>query len=50
MLEALFIDFRVGVLRELLFADDLVIIATSLEELKNRIEAWKEGLESKGFV
>ena len=49
VLEALSRDFRVGVPWELLFADDLVIIATSLEELKNRIEAWKEGLESKGL-
>ena len=49
VLEALSREFRVGVPWELLFADDLVIIATSLEELKNRIEAWKEGLESKGL-
>ena len=42
MLEALSRDFRVGVPWELFFADDLVIIATSLE-------AWKQGLESKGL-
>ena len=34
---------------ELFFADDLVIIATSLEECVERVKAWKEGLESKGL-
>ena len=42
-------DFRVGVPWELFFADDLVIIATSLEECVERVKAWKEGLESKGL-
>ena len=49
VLEALSRDFRVGVPWELFFADDLVIIATSLEECVERVKAWKEGLESKGF-
>ena len=43
------LDFRVGVPWELFFADDLVIIATSLEECVERVKAWKEGLESKGL-
>ena len=34
---------------ELFFADDLVIITTSLEECVERVKAWKEGLESKGI-
>ena len=34
---------------ELFFADDLVIIATSLEECVERVKVWKEGLESKGL-
>ena len=34
---------------ELFFADDLVIIATSLEKCVKRVQAWKEGLESKGL-
>ena len=38
-----------GVPWELFFADDLVIIATSLEECVERVKAWKEGLESKGL-
>ena len=49
VLEALSRDFRVGVPWELFFADDLVIIATSLEECVERVKAWKEGLESKGL-
>ena len=49
MLEALSRDFRVGVPWELFFADDLVIIATSLEECVERVKAWKQGLESKGL-
>ena len=49
VLEALSRDFRVGVPWELFFADDLVIIATSLEECVEHVKAWKEGLESKGL-
>ena len=49
VLEALSMEFRVGVPWELFFADDLVIIATSLEECVARVEAWKEGMESKGL-
>ena len=47
VLEALSRYFRVGVPWELFFADDLVIIATSLEECVERVKGWKEGLESK---
>ena len=49
VLEALSRDFRVGVPWELFFADDLVIIATSLEECVEHVKAWKERLESKGL-
>ena len=38
-----------GVPWELFFADDLLIIATSLEECVERVKAWKEALESKGL-
>ena len=34
---------------ELFFADDLVIIAKSLEECIDRVKAWKEAMESKGL-
>ena len=46
VLEALSRDFRVGVPWELFFADDLVIVATSLEECVARVKAWKEGMDS----
>ena len=49
VLEALSRDFRVGVPWELFFADDLVTIATSLDECVERVKVWKEGLESKGL-
>ena len=49
VLEALSRDFRVGVPWELFFADDLVIVATSLEQCVARVKAWKEGMESKGL-
>ena len=49
VLEALSRDFRKGVPWELFFADDLVIIATSLEECVERVKAWKDRLESRGL-
>ena len=48
MLEALFMEFRTGCPWELLYADDLVIIAKTMEELTVKLKAWKEGMESKG--
>ena len=33
----------------MLYADDLVIIANSLEELEDRYLAWKNNMESKGL-
>ena len=47
VLEALSREFRTGVPWELLYADDLVIIANSLEELIARFKAWKDGMEQK---
>ena len=49
VLEALSKDYRIGVPWELLFADDLVIVDTSLERLVERVLEWKNGLESKGL-
>ena len=49
VLEALSRDLRVGVPWVLFFADDLVIIATSLEKCVEHVKAWKEGLEFKGL-
>ena len=48
VLEALSIEFRTSTPWELLYADDLVIIAESLDELQ-KIELWKNGMESKGL-
>ena len=49
-LETLSREFRTGFPWELLYADDLVIIAGSLEECISKLKAWKNGMESKGLV
>lgn len=40
---------RRGLLFELLYADDLVIIAESMQELEKKYTEWKNSLESKGL-
>ena len=42
-------EFRAGVPWEDLYADDLVIIADSLEEFIRRLSLWKEAMEKKGM-
>ena len=42
-------EFRAGVPWEDLYADDLVIIADSLEEYVMRLLIWKEAMEKKGL-
>ena len=49
VLEALSREFGAGVPWEDLYADDLVIIAESLEECVRRLLAWKEAMEKKGL-
>ena len=49
VLEALSREFRCGVPWEDLYADDLVIIAESLEECVRRFLTWKEAMEEKGL-
>ena len=49
ILEALSREFRTGVPWELLYADDLVIVAESLDECIDRLKAWKLSMESKGL-
>ena len=49
VLEALSHEFRCGVQWEDLYADDLVIIAESLEECVRRLLTWKEAMEEKGL-
>ena len=47
VLEALSCEFRAGVPWEDLYADDLVIIADSLEECVRRLLIWNEAMEKK---
>lgn len=49
VLEALSREFRTGCPWELLYADDLVIIAETLEELVNKLKLWKERLDARGM-
>ena len=49
VLEALSREFRAGVPWEDLYADDLVIIADSLEECVRRLLIWQEAMEKKGL-
>ena len=49
VLEALSREFRSGIPWEDLYADDLVIIAESLEECVRRLLTWKEAMEKKGL-
>ena len=49
VLEALSREFRAGVPWEDLYADDLVIIADSLEECVRRLLKWKEAMEKNGL-
>ena len=49
VLEALSQEFSSGVPWEDLHADDLVIIAESLDECVRRLLTWKEAMEKKGL-
>ena len=49
VLEALSKAFRGGLPWEILYADDLVLIAESEEDLIKNIQKWKIGFESKGL-
>src|SRR5271163_1660086 len=49
VLEALSEEFREGLPWELLYADDLALLAESKEELLVKIKRWKEGMEIKGL-
>ena len=42
-------EFRVALPWELLYADDLAVIAETQEELIKRLDEWKDNLESKGM-
>jgi hypothetical protein len=49
MLEAMSREFRTGVPWELLYADDLAMMADSLEECVTKLETWKDCMETKGL-
>ena len=49
VLEALSKEFRKGLPWELLYADDLALMAESRAELLVKIQRWKEGMERKGL-
>lgn len=42
-------ELRVGCPWELIYADDLLIVAVQIDQLERRLEKWKEGLEDKGL-
>jgi hypothetical protein len=48
-MEALAREFSTGGTGALMYADDLVIVAESLEELEVKLKSWKNGLERKGL-
>ena len=48
-LEALPRDLRVGLPWDLIYTDDLALIAESLEDLEGKYAAWKKGMEGKGM-
>jgi hypothetical protein len=49
VLEALSREFREGLPMELLYADDLVLMAESEELLMEKLRKWKTGMEAKGL-
>ena len=42
-------DVMEGLLYEILYADDLVLMADSMEELQIKFDRWKNAIESKGM-
>jgi len=49
VMEAISREFRVALPWELLYADDLAVIAETEEELIKRLNEWKDNAESKGM-
>jgi len=48
VMEAISIEFRVVLPWELLYADDLVVIAKTEEDLIKRLNEWKDNMENRG--
>jgi len=49
VMEAISTEFRIALPWELLYADDMAVIAETEEELTKRLNVWKENMESKGM-
>ena len=49
VMETISRKFRVALTWELLYADDLAVIAETEEELIKRLNEWKDNVESKGM-
>jgi len=49
VIEALSREFRVALPRELLYADDLVVIAETEDHLIKRLNEWKDFVENRGM-
>ena len=49
VMEAIRREFRVALPWELLYADDLAVLADTEEELIKRLNEWKDNMESKGM-
>jgi len=49
VMEAISRELRVALPWELLYADDLAVIAETKEELIKRLNEWKDNVESKGM-
>ena len=49
-LETLSQEFRTGVPWELLYPDNLAVIADTLEECITKLKAWKNGIENRGLT
>ena len=47
VMEAISRHFRHGLPWELLYADDLALIAETEEELRAKIRTWKDGMEAR---
>ena len=49
VMEVISREFRVALPWELLFADDLVVIAETEEDLIKRLNEWKNNVENRGM-
>jgi len=50
VMEALSREFRVTLLWELLFADDLVVIPETEDDLIKMLNEWKDNVENRGMI